>query len=951
MEKIMVEGYSSQVHIHATNFYSNTASVKGDDVFIFDGMVTVQETCPPIDWTGNPSPSSNLDIYNYLGTLGSDTTNSYTGGTCQFCSPGQTVPLAAPSFSSSTCQICEAGKFSQGKGWHDCFECALGKFAAAGAAKYTNKHKHKTCSYCAAGTFTDYRGAVVCTFCSGGQYSGVDGASACSNCDRGKFSNPGATSCETCEHTEGFVAKGEGNNNCEYCGIGKYANLLTHECKPCVLGKYSVGGVNECLDCESGKFNLNDGASSCSPEGQYSSSVGAATCSTAPAGKKPTSNRQGTENCPPGTFSAGGKTECVQYESGKFSSEGAVGCSQCEPGEVPVATLVKNARWYTSTDQTECLLCPAGRISGVSASSCTVCEEGKYAENEGNTECKFCDDDEMLVGSTTLQNGTTSANGCICPTGEYVQFSENTCQKEPEGVETTIDAMTVKTLNVKEGYWRTNASSFEVLPCLSPEHCLGGPNPAYQCKEGHTGPLCAVCQDGFASTGSGMFFKCSTCEGGDATTTIAIGFGAFLTCCCIRKKKKKGREGNDDDDDRTGLSSNDSLAANTNRVNKKLSKIDSILPFYTNARPYGKSCSLTVEFFNMMPLGCVINRNFHHALMVYTLVRFLTGVAMMTAYVILKRLRKVEASNTVYGWFLFTTFLILPSVSTKLFSTFACRISDGSYGSYLKVDYSINCASDEHKFYEAYAVIFIIIYMIGVPALCAWNLWKDRHLLDPGQEQLADIHGEELGMKMAIEERERLEEEHLDIKSLAFLYDSYEPQYYWFEVVETLKKLILTGGLVVLGPGTLNQIVISMIICLGSMRVFSGCEPYINYDVDVFSEMAQWQIFFVMLVALLLGFSGISQGDYKIMDEDVFDMILLLTQGLAPAVFVIIILIKGKDAADVLVRKVTKSMSGDKGGEESGEESGLELAEVNRGVVLGVELGGLEVKSPFAEEQ
>lgn len=110
-------------------------------------------------------------------------------------------------------------------------------------------------------------------------------------------------------------------------------------------------------------------------------------------------------------------------------------------------------------------------------------------------------------------------------------------------------------------------------------------------------------------------------------------------------------------------------------------------------------------------------------------------------------------------------------------------------------------------------------------------------------------------------------------------------------------------------------------------------------------------IFFVMLAALLLRFSGISQGDYEIMDEDVFDMILLLTQGLAPAVFVIIILIKGKDAADVLVRKVTKSMSGVKGGEESGEESGLELAKVNRGVVLGVELGGLEVKSPFAEEQ
>ena len=70
---------------------------------------------------------------------------------------------------------------------------------------------------------------------------------------------------------------------------------------------------------------------------------------------------------------------------------------------------------------------------------------------------------------------------------------------------------------------------------------------------------------------------------------------------------------------------------------------------------------------NMMPLGGVINSNFHHTLVVYTLVPFFIGVAMMIAYVILKRSGKVEASKIVYGWFLFMTFLILPSVSTKLF--------------------------------------------------------------------------------------------------------------------------------------------------------------------------------------------------------------------------------------------------------------------------------------------
>ena len=97
----------------------------------------------------------------------------------------------------------------------------------------------------------------------------------------------------------------------------------------------------------------------------------------------------------------------------------------------------------------------------------------------------FCDDDEMLIGSTTLQNATTSAISCICSTGDYVELNENTFQKIPEGVEMTVDALTVKNLEDLSGFWRTNASSSVVLPCLAEEHCVGGSDPDKQCKEGH----------------------------------------------------------------------------------------------------------------------------------------------------------------------------------------------------------------------------------------------------------------------------------------------------------------------------------------------------------------------------------------------------------------------------------------------------------------------------------
>ena len=203
----------------------------------------------------------------------------------------------------------------------------------------------------------------------------------------------------------------------------------------------------------------------------------------------------------------------------------------------------------------------------------------------------------------------------------------------------------------------------------------------------------------------------------------------------------------------------------------------------------------------------MVTSNYHRTLLLYTVVPFVVGSLNFLLYKVLKWRNKIDASNTVYMWLILMTFLILPAVSTVIFTTFACRTFDGQYGRYLKADLSINCDSPEHKFYKAFATACIIVYPIGVPLLYAVNLWSDRALLDPGQKRLVKDHGKEEGLERALEERARLEnmEEHRHIQSLTFLYDSYEPKYYYFEVVETIRKLFLTGGLVLLGPGTGEQ--------------------------------------------------------------------------------------------------------------------------------------------------
>ena len=407
--------------------------------------------------------------------------------------------------------------------------------------------------------------------------------------------------------------------------------------------------------------------------------------------------------------------------------------------------------------------------------------------------------------------------------------------------------------------------------------------------------------------------------------------------------------------------------------------MDKFLEFYVQARPYGKimlsyfqvvgalsfnfdinfpplftmlmsffSSIVNLEFLNMMPIDCVMTTSYHYTLLIYTAIPFVAGVAMIVAYNILRRKGRITASNTIFGWLLFMMFLILPSVSTKILNTFACRDFDGSYGSFLKVDYSIDCASAEHKMYELYAQVCVIIYPLGIPLFYVWLLHRARKKLDPGQKHMEGRYGMEKGMKRAIEERERFEEEQLEIRSLAFLYDSYEPKYYWFEVVETLRKLMLSGGLVLLDPGSVSQVIISIFICLASIRIFSGCEPYIEYKVDVFMEMSQWQIFFVMFAALLIRVDEMIGDDTNLKKKKIFDVILLGTQCLAPAVLVLMILLKGKDIIKKLASRVRSgSRMGD--GSEGAEESGMQLTEFKGGmVVFGQRPSKFEGENPMA---
>ena len=86
---------------------------------------------------------------------------------------------------------------------------------------------------------------------------------------------------------------------------------------------------------------------------------------------------------------------------------------------------------------------------------------------------------------------------------------------------------------------------------------------------------------------------------------------------------------------------------------------------------------------------------------------------------------------------------------------------------------------------------------------------------------------------------------------LSFLWDAYEPQYWYWEIVETTRRLVLTAVLSVCGAGSAAQSVLAIILSIVYIKLYGYFAPYERDADDVSAEVGQYQIFFTFLGALI----------------------------------------------------------------------------------------------------
>eukprot|EP00475_Leptophrys_vorax_P011277 TRINITY_DN17792_c0_g1_i2.p1 TRINITY_DN17792_c0_g1~~TRINITY_DN17792_c0_g1_i2.p1 ORF type:complete len:1027 (-),score=223.25 TRINITY_DN17792_c0_g1_i2:56-3136(-) len=779
---------------------------------------------------------------------------------CTECPSGKSQILGG----KTSCNNCSAGYANQFTGQANCFQCYKGYISPIDGMI--------NCVSCPAGTYSDAM-FTSCLPCTSGQYS-LEAKSSCSSCELGRYSNASSVSaCNLCPL--GMFSDMESSIVCENCPIGKYSNSFgAYQCQDCDLGtKVNYSGSASCEACAAGSYQSNYGQTSCQPcppgssaplprasqctycdRGTYSNAFNTVQCSSCSNGTyQPDSNSTYCLTCAVGTYANAPKSSsCLLCPVGRYTaSTGTSSCTSCAAGQ-----------YQDLEGKTFCQICGVGKYSAGGVQYCDTCPDRTIANFTGAASCVACP--QMSVASDDRTD-------CLCNVGYFANHTSDEpsgkkCIKCSTGAYCKSQGVTWESLTSSSGYWRSSTDSNSFYSCQFLSDCVGG---RYSnCSDHRTGPICALCDTGYVLFGN----TCRAC--GSQTATWATFIALVIVICCVviamyyivlkfdkrqlRKFKKTmemqefmGDEHMDDfyqyDDENFEASSGDGTPQRPPNFAYKL-KI--MLGFFQISVGMAYSVniewpSLFKEFIAMFNIanfdivqwtrvGCIIKSNYLNKHLIVSLAPLILGTAVATGYLAPKyfsylrayisgddsaltktSLRLKRGVRKFWKMFLFTLFLLYPSVSSIVVRLYSCRTIEGV--SYLVADFSILCSSSEWFNRALLNVFFVVIYPIGILALFSWILFENRHKLN----------------------------EFDSLIQFGFLYGDFNHDVWWFELVDMSHKLFMTSALALFPD---NSVYIVALTVLGLHFIgLLWMNPYVRKGDDRLHLLCQGVLFLYVL--------------------------------------------------------------------------------------------------------
>ncbi len=212
--------------------------------------------------------------------------------------------------------------------------------------------------------------------------------------------------------------------------------------------------------------------------------------------------------------------------------------------------------------------------------------------------------------------------------------------------------------------------------------------------------------------------------------------------------------------------------------------------------------------------------------------------------------RNLDAQPNLARSLFFVILLLYPRVSAGILSALRCR-QLGDEVSVLDMDYDVSCSDQRYTHYYLCAWLLLIAWPIGIPLGLLTALW--RHYAYNKLEFEA-MHDELLRSDATIRQSYGAAEHNRSklIERYGFCLDSYRPGCWYFEPLDMLRKLTLSGLLQFVQRGTAAQVLLGCLLAFCAFGVQVRLLPYRDADANLLKACAELLTFLVFLISLIL---------------------------------------------------------------------------------------------------
>lgn len=194
---------------------------------------------------------------------------------------------------------------------------------------------------------------------------------------------------------------------------------------------------------------------------------------------------------------------------------------------------------------------------------------------------------------------------------------------------------------------------------------------------------------------------------------------------------------------------------------------------------------------------------------------------------------------------------IYPTICSKVFMTFKC-VDLGNGQHFMEANMSIACFEGDWLLWAGIAGVAMLVYVIGIPLACLVLLWGGRRRETLWYPKLEINDPYSVTPELIATQVKRTNEYFVNRIAYGSLYMDYDVEYWWFEFGCTVRKMILTGALVLFGAGSTPQVLTALAVCILWFALIANCKPFAANSDDRLAQVEGLQVLFTLLLGLVI---------------------------------------------------------------------------------------------------